>query len=427
MKVDIDTSHSARWKINVEVPKEEVDKEFDKQYRKVSKSVQIKGFRPGKVPRSIIERRYGDQIKEIVTESLVEQTLKKIIEERNIEPLVPAEIESSNIEEGALKFVVIVEVAPQFELKDCTGIEVAMSKVELTGIEVEEELQKLRRQNSKLVEVGKQAAWNDFTEVKIEARDVNGNLLFKEDRMLLPLREDTRPKEVVKSLVGTKKGDKRSVKDTFSENHPEPMLRGKEATFEMEVLTVKEAVLPELDDEFAKDLGFENLDKLRESLREHLLVNKEGEKKSKAFGQIADALIAKHMFELPPALVEQELHALSHQAVDRLTRSIGANAAKDFVEGKREELRKQAQERVRLNMLLDRIAGAENISVSDDEVDAEIEKIAAQINQPKEKLKGMLQKNERIEGLRKDMARNKVMEFLLGKANVTEEKAGEAS
>lgn len=426
MKVDIDNSHPARWKVNVEVPKEEVDKEFDKQYKKISKSVQIKGFRPGKVPRSMIERRYGEQVKEVVIESLVEQTLKDVVEEKKIEPLVPPEIESANIEEGALKYTIIVEVSPQFELKDYTGIEVALPKIEVTNIEIEEELQKLRRENSKLVEVDRTAAWNDFIEVKIEAKDTGGKLLFKEDRMIFPLREETRPKDVIKSLIGSKKGDRRVVKDAFPENHPEPMLRGKDATFDIEVLAIKEAVLPELDDEFAKDVGFESLEKLRESMREHVSVNKENERKSKAYSQIADALIAKHMFELPPALVEQELNLLSQQAADRLTRSIGADAAKDFVEGKREELRKQAQERVRLNMLLDRIAAAEDVSVSDDEVDAEIERIASQINQPKEKVKGMLQKSGRIESLKTDMKRNKVMEIILSKAVITEEKGGEA-
>lgn len=425
MKVDIDTSHPARWKVNVVVPKEEVDKEFDKQYKKISKSIQIKGFRPGKVPRSMLERRYGEQIKEIVIESLVEQTLKDVIQEKKLEPLVPPEIESANIEDGELKYTVIVEVLPQFELKDYSGIEVALPKVEVTNIDVEEELQKLRRENSKLVEVDRTAAWNDFIEVKLEAKDAGGNLLFKEDRMIFPLREETRPKEVVKSLIGSKKGDRRVVKDVFSENHPEPMLRGKEATFDIEVLAIKEATLPELDDEFAKDIGFENLERLKEAVRKQILQAKENERKSKAYSQIADALIAKHIFELPPALVEQELNSLSQQAINRLARSIGEDAARDFVEGRREELRKQAQERVRLNMLLDRIAMAENVSVSDEEVDAEIEKIASQINQPKEKVKGMLQKSGRIEAMRTDMRRNKVMEILLSKATIIEEKGGE--
>lgn len=244
--------------------------------------------------------------------------------------------------------------------------------------------------------------------------------------MIFPLREETRPREVVKSLIGAKRGDRKIVKDAFPENHPEPMLRGKEATFDIEVLAIKEATLPELDDEFAKDIGFENLDSLKEAVRERILRAKENERKSKAYSQIAEALIAKHIFELPPALVERELNSLSQQAISRLSRSIGEDAARDFIEGRREELRKQAQERVRLNMLLDKIAEAENVSVSDDEVDAEIEKIASQINQPKEKVKGMLQKSGRIEGLKTDIKRNKVMEILLSRANIVEEKGGEA-
>jgi len=425
MKVDIDTSHEARWKISVEVPKEDVDKEFNKQYKRLNKSIQLKGFRRGKAPRSILERYYGEQVKEIVIETLVEETLKKVLEEKEIEPITPPEVESAEIEDGALKYSVVVEVTPKFELKEYKGIEVSLPKVEITGVEVDEELERIRRENAKLKEVDRPIAWNDYAEVKIEAHDADGNLLFKQDSMLLPVREDTRPKEVVKALIGAKKGDRRSVKDTFPKSHPEPVLRGKEATFDIEVLAVKEAALPELDDEFAKDLGFENLDELKEKVKERLLAQKEAERKSSAFKQIADALMAKHIFELPPALVEQELNLLSQQAIDRLTQSIGAAAARDFVEGRREEFRKQAQEKVRLNMILDRIAEAEGIEVSDEELDAEIEKIAQQFNQPKEKIKGVLEKSGRIEGLKNDIRRNKVMEFLLENAQIAEDKEEE--
>jgi len=425
MKVDIDASHEARWRVNVEVSKEEVDAEFRKQYQKLNKSVQLKGFRRGKAPRSILERYYGDQVKDVVIEALVERTLKKTLEEKDIEPVSPPEIESADIEEGELKYTVIIEVSPRFELKEYEDIEIDLPRADVTGVEVDEELQKLRRENAKLKEADREAAWNDYAEVKINARDAEDNLLLKEDALVLPLRAETRPKEVVKSLVGAKKGDKRTVKDTFPEKHPEPMLRGKDATFEIEVLSVKEAVLPEADDEFAKDLGHENLEALREDIRGRLVAKKEAERRSKAFSQIADALIAKHMFELPPAMVEQELNVLSQQAVDRLSRTMGAAAARDFVEGRRDEFRKQAQERVRLNMILDRIAEKENVEVSDDELDAEVQKIAEQFDQPMEKIKGMLQKSGRIEGLRSDLVRNKVMELLLEKAKVAEEKEEE--
>ncbi|HDH97125.1 MAG TPA: trigger factor [Proteobacteria bacterium] len=428
MKVDIDSSHEARWRIAVEVPNEEVEKEFRRQYQKLNKSIQIKGFRRGKAPRSLLERYYGDQVREIVIDTLVERTLKKMIEEKGIDLVSPPEVESADIEDGVLKYTVIVEVLPQFELKDYSGIEIVLPRAEVTGVDVEEELQEIRRRHAKLKEVDRQAAWNDYVDVRIEAHDADGVLLFKEDSYTILLREETRPKEVVKSLIGAKKGDRLTVKDSFPKSHPEPMLRGREATFELEVLAVKEAMLPELDDEFAKDMGYESLEALREFVRNELKEMKERDRKSKAFSQIADALIAKHIFELPPAMVEQELNALSQRAVERLSLTIGAAAARDFVDGRREEFRKQAQERVRLNLILDRIAEKEGIEVSEQDLDEEVEKIAQQAGQPKEKVKGTLAKSGRLEGLKRQIARNRVMELLLERAQIAEEEGeGEES
>ncbi|MCK8815842.1 trigger factor [Natroniella sulfidigena] len=422
MKVTKEKIEENKVELNVEIDEKKVDEALEKAYQKIVKEVEIDGFRKGKVPRSILEKRFGKEVlHKDALDVLIPQNYHQAITEAEIEPIDQPEITDVFIEEGKpATFVAEVEVKPEVELGDYTGLEVEKEEVEVTDEQLENELETKRHQHSQLVATDKEEV-EDGDHVLIDFEGSLNGEAFEggsgEDYNLEIGSEQFIP-GFEEQLIGTKVGEETKVEVTFPEEYQAAELAGQDVVFEVEVKEIKEKEVPELDDEFAKDLEFDSLADLKESINQQLVAEAEEKAKRKYENKLIEEIAASSKVSIPETMIEQEIESMLDQFKAQIQQQgIGFDQYLEMSgldeEGMKEEYREQAEQRIKANLTLEAIAEAEGIEVSDEEIEEQVAEIAEQQGQEPEMVKSFLQMQGQLDSLVNSLKMQKTVGFLV--------------
>jgi len=418
MEVTVEEIDSLTRKLKVVLPAEEVSKEFDSAYRKLKSEVKLKGFRRGKVPRSILEKNYGPRVRAEVGEKLVQATYFDAVEREKLDVVAHPDIKTHTFaDDGTFCYEAEVETRPQFELKKYKGLEIEKDELKVGDSEVEAELARLQKEMAPLRSVEDRGiALNDLSIVDFQGYH-DGELIpqVHGESVSIDVGSGRNGEEFEQKLIGLKKGDETRFEIEFPSTMANPVLAGKKVDFEVAIKDVKERVLADLDDEFARDVDgdFDSLDKLKVHIREKILKEKEETAKGGISDKIMQALIAENHFEVPSRLVRYEIDDYIKQTEERLkTNGLTLESAGVNREEMAEHYREVAEKRVRGDFILKQIAEQEKIKLEEADINQGFGRIAEQYNMTVDEVKGFFKRREDMLPFLNELLNEKILKFL---------------
>ena len=417
-----ETTSSTRREIAVEIPVEEVNRETESLIQKYQKLARIPGFRRGHVPASIIRQRFAEDLKSDVVEALVPRYFRKEADKQGLIPVSQPQVTDLHLKDNEpLRFKATFEVMPEVKVDGYKELRAEKPEVTVTDEEVAQSLNGLLERHATFTSVeGRSLADGDYAQVSLDGKPKDGAKEGQDkpvhmDEVLVEIAGKNTMPEFTENLRGASPGDERVFEVTYAQDASEQRLAGKTFTYTVKVQSIKQKSLPELDDQFATQLGeFKTLDEVRQRIREGM----ESERKHTAEHQAKDKLVAELVkrseFEVPEALVDRQIDV-------RLERGLRALAAQGM---KAEDIKKmdlnrlrvgqrdQALQEVKASLLLDKIAEEEKIEVSDEEIDREIEALARQSKQTPEAIRARLTRDGALDRIRSRIRNEKTLDFL---------------
>lgn len=384
MKIDVRDISPVVRALRIEVPEEVVRKEFESAYHALNRRVQVPGFRPGKAPLAVLEKRYAPTVEEDVLRRLIPDFYQRAIKQSGLAPVELPTIEEVHLHhDEPLTFTARVEVRPSFELGTYRGLKLTRQKLEVTDADLDKALELLREQHAQLVACPPEHATAqhdfaliDFTgsvgEQPLPGGSGEGVTVEIGAHGVLPGFEE--------QLVGARAGDRVDVRVTLPADFRHAEFAGKEARFDVTLREIKSKVLPALDDEFAKDLGHDSLAALKDKVRVDLEAHAKHEQTRQYRAAAMKALVEAHRLDLPPSLVEREFQDALAQLSQRLPRGVTLEQAHVDVEAFRREYQPAAESKVKGRLILEAIADREQLEVGREELDDALAKIAQEMH-----------------------------------------------
>lgn len=427
IQIELEELGTVKRKLSIEIPAETAASEFDRVARDFMKHANLPGFRRGKAPLSLIKRRFEGDIRGEVIQKLVPESYEQAIKEKDLKPLGQPSLENLAAKEGEpLMFDALIEVKPEITLPKYKGLSVKVESEPVTDEAVEQELEQLRERNAQLVSVENRAAKDgDFVTVSLQGEyldeEAKGSVdPISEDEVVVQVGDEQTHTAFSEALTGVSKSDEKSFEVDYAEDYPEKRLAGHTLRFSVKVAEIKCKELPELNDDFAKDLReYETIKELRQKIRKTL----EEASSRNHDNEVRKALVTKLNesveFEVPDVLVEERMN-------DRL-RDLAANVVSQGIDPSRsnidwkkirEDMRVDVVNEVQTRMLLDEVAQEEAIEVTKEELEGEIDRMAESMQQPREKVAQYFQQENRLEGLRGDIMRQKALGIISETAKV---------
>ena len=422
MEITVNEVGSLTKKIKIVLPKEEVSKELDAGFRKIRNDARIKGFRRGKVPRHILERTYGQQVRAEVAEKLVQATYFDAVEKEKLDVVAHPEIKTPVFEEdGSFSYEAEVDTRPQFELQNYKGIEIEKEQVSVTDAEIDAEIERLRREIAPLRSAEDRTA-RERDIVIVDFDGFHGGEQMQQvhgENVNVDIGTGRHGQEFENKLIGMKKGEEASVEVDFAADSPNPLLSGKKVEFKIKIKDVKERILPEIDDEFAKDVGeeFDSLAALRKHISEKIHAEKDQALEGDISDRIMQSLIEANQFEVPSRLVQYEINEYIKQTEDTLQRGgLSLEAAGINRADAEERYRETAVKRVRGDFILKKIAEQEEIKVLDEDINNGFARIAKQYNMTIPEVKGYFKNRDDMLPFINELLNEKILKFLRDEA-----------
>ena len=420
MKVEVEELEACKRRLAVEAPVDVVQKEWERAYGRVQKQARLPGFRKGHVPRSLVKLHFADDVRREVAEHLIPDVYRQALTEARIDPVNEPDLQDVKLEENApLSFVAVVEVKPAIAPAGYTGLEVQHAPPAVTDDDVARAIEQLREQQAEFRSVERAAAAGDLVVVDYtlspeghEPTTATGYHFIVGEGTVLP--------EIDAAAVGMRAGETKEIPLRFADDHRMESLRGKSGTASLRVNEVKEKILPALDDEFAKGLGaFETLEALRSEVRAQLESRRAAESRRELEDKVVAAALARHEFTVPEALVMRQIaHQVEHGRERLRRQGVDPDGIQWDYERLITELRPGAEQAVRRALLLEAIADKEQIAVTDEELDAEVAKIAAASQRPAPAVRRLMDKSGDLESLRRGLRERKTLDFLIDRAAV---------
>jgi trigger factor len=420
------TEATCKRELELEIPAENVKKATDKISRDLAKVARIPGFRPGKAPVSLIQRRFADDIKGEVLESLVPEFLTQALHEKKMIPVNRPEVDQVNFgESGLVKFRATFEVLPEFELADYKGLEVEVEDLTIGDAEVDKAIEELRERGATYAPVeGRAIQDGDFAQLKLIGSPEGGGEPIQADNVLCHVGAEETLESFTQNLRGANVGETKTFEARYPDDYPDPKLAGKTYNYSVEVLGIKEKKLPELNDEFAKDVageigGATTLEELRGKIRERLEAAREQRKGDQAREKILEVLIKKHDFPVPESLIEGQMDS----RLERVVRSLAAQGVDpravnvDWVTLRRRQ-RERAVDDVKAELIIDRVATAENIDATEEDVEKEIEHIAGHSGESAAALRARLTKQGALDRMKSKLRSDKTIDWLYRQSRI---------
>mgnify|MGYP005842623729 CR=1 FL=1 len=433
MQVTVEDVSSLTKKMTITLSGDKVEKALNKAYKKLGSEVNFKGFRKGKVPRKVLEKNYGPQVRNEVSEELIQGSYFDALEETKLDAVVHPDIKNPLfVDDGSFVYEAEVDVRPEFELGKDKGLEIELPKIEVSDEEIEAELEEKRRQMAPLRNVEDRAS----REGDIVILDYEG---FEDDKPIkqvvgkdlnVDIGSGTLGAEFEESLVGLKKGEETAKEIDFPADFPNPVLAGKKVRFDLKVKDVKERVLPELDDEFAKDVGdqYETLEDLKKDIHARRYKEKEDVMSGDMSDKIMMGLLEEHAFEVPKQLVEHEITVMIKQLEENLQ---GQNMTLESAGMNREQLKDQyrdtAEKRVRGDFILKKIAEVEEIKLENDDIESGFQRIADKYNMKIDEVKQYFTNRDDLLPFMSELLSEKILNFLKDVTTINYVEAAEGS
>jgi trigger factor len=417
---DAKNKDAVKREISVEIPAAEVARETESIVQKYQKLARLPGFRKGHVPASIIRQRFAEDLKSDVVEALVPRYFRKEAEKLGVVPVSQPRVTDLHIHEGEpLRFKASFEVMPDIPVEGYKELRADKPEITVNDSEVEQALNDLREQRATFTAVeGRSLAEGDFAQASMDGKPKDGEAGAQPvhmDEVLIEIGGKNTVAEFSENLRGASAGDERTFEVSYPEDAPDKRLAGKTFVYSVKVQGIKQKQLPELNDDFAKELGdFSSIDQVRKQIRENMEAEKRHAAERAAKDKLVADLVKRNDFEVPEALVERQIDV-------RLERGLRALAAQGM---KLEDMKKmdlprvrvgqreQAVQDVKSSLLLERVAELENIEVNDDEVNREVEALAQQTKQTAEAVRARLTQDGGLDRIRSRIRSEKTLDFL---------------
>jgi len=409
---------STKREISVEIPAEEVARETETLILKYQKLAKLPGFRTGHVPASVIRQRFAEDLKSDVVEALVPRYFRREAEKQGLIPVSQPRVSDLHIHENEpLRFKASFEVMPKIKVEGYRELRAEKPEVTVTDEEVDQSLKGLQEQQATFNSVeGRALGDGDYAQAALDGKPKDGEAKpVHMDEVLIEINGKNTMPEFTEHLRGVSAGEQRTFDVVYPDDSNDQRLAGKTFTYTVKVNAVKEKSLPELNDEFAKQLGeFATLDDVRKRIREGMQAERKQNAERESKDKLMATLIQRNDFEVPEALIE-------HQVDLRLERGLRALAAQGM---RQEDLKKmdfnrlragqhdQAVQEVKASLLLDKIAEEEKIEVSDEEIDQEVKAMANQSKQTPESIRARLSQDGALERIRSRIRSEKTLDFL---------------
>jgi trigger factor len=410
--------------LSIEIPADAVKAEVDKAYLTLAKKAHVRGFRPGKAPRSVLSHLYGPQVQNDVAKAIIDTTLPQILTDKQVTPVTRPTVETGKVSATeAFSYKARFEVQPDIEEVKYDGFQLYRTKLEATDAMVDEQIESLRLRHATLrapeparPSQKKDVATIDFT-VSVdghEVKDAGGQ------GVQIELGAGQALPELDVALLGKAQGETATCEVTFSDAHPNAELKGKKGTFHVTLTDLKERVLPSLDDEFAKDVGqFQTLVELRADVHTRLTGALQEQSEASLAQQMITKLNEANPLELPPSLVEQQCRVLE-QELSAQARRAGQRVTQEQLKSMHGPIHADAEQKVRAGLLMAAIARKQEIKVTDEDVEKAYAELAQQSGKNIAKVKAEYRENSRRNVLLSMILEDKILDFIEAKSQITD-------
>lgn len=423
-EVSIEDISSVKRKMLFEIPWADVKKELDKAYHVIGKKAKVKGFRPGKTPRKVLEMYYKNQAEEEAVSILVGESYADAVKENRISVVDNPVIDQKGIELNKnFKYTATVEIEPVFEPKDYIGLEVEKEEYEVKDEDVEARLEQLRQMYSTLesIEDNRGIIEGDFVNIDFEGK-VDGKtskkltsknyMLEIGSKIFVPGFED--------QLIGVNKGESKEIKVRFPDDYPSKNVAGKDGIFSVSVNDIKEKRLPDLDENFIKNFdAYDKLEDLKKDIRESLVKENETRINADLKNMIIDRLLENNEFEIPSVFVNRQIDYMALGARQRMINDgMNPEKAAEISSNLHDRFKSEAEKIVKTSLLIHKIAEKESITVDEKDIEVKLRELARKLAQDYESLKASYETNNLKEHLKNEILEQKTLDFLKEKSDI---------
>jgi trigger factor len=410
------TEATCRRELELEIPAETVQKAVARVAKQFARVARVPGFRPGKAPETLIRRRFADDIKSEVLQSLVPEQIERAVSESKLVPVTQPQVDKVDFSEaGPVKFRAVFEVLPEFDLGQYKDLEVEVEDHKIEDADVDKGLEELRDRAATFVPVeGRTIADGDYAQLKLKGIPAGGGEPLEADSVLCHVGGEETMEPFNQNLRGASIGDHKNFDVAYPSDYPDVKLQGKTYTYAVEVLGIKEKKRPELTDEFAKDVSdAQTLDELRKKMRDNLEAARAHRQNEQQREKLLAQIVKAHEFPVPEALVE-------HQMDSRLERTVRSLASQgvdpravnvDWV-ALRSRQKDRSIEDVKAELLLDRIATAEKIEVSEEELEKQIAAMAEHSGESATAVRANLTRQGALDRMKSKIRSEKTLDWL---------------
>lgn len=423
MKNSVESISDVEKKITVQIPKETIKKEIEDAYDMLKDKAQIKGFRKGKVPRNILEMHFKEQVQSDVLSKLINDSYSQALKDNRLDPVSYPKFDTDKFDINKdYSYKATVEVKPDLKVENHIGLELTKDDVNVTEKDIDDVINNLRSSQSILKKKEATALQKgDYAICEIEA--------FMDGKSITPEKGKTQNveigseginKDIEAALLKMKPGDETTVRSKLDDKLPDKKYAGKETEFKIKFKEIRERITPKADDEFARSLGpYKDLKDLREQAREQIKQQRDNSQKVKLQNDLMQKLIENNNFEIPKVMVDSEINYITSDAKMRMARSgLPEDKQKEEIEKSKDEIKKEAEKRVKQYLLLETIADKEKIEVNQNEVNARIEATAKSMNVPSDKIKEYYSRGNALSELKGQIRAEKTLDFIIKKANI---------
>jgi len=410
------TEATCRRELDLEIPADTVQKAVERVAKEFARVARVPGFRPGKAPITLIRRKYADDIKSEVLQSLVPEQIERALSENKMAPVTQPQVDKVDFgETGPVKFRATFEVFPEFELGQYKDLEVEVEDLKIEDADVDKALEELRDRASTFVPIeGRVIADGDYAQLKLKGVPAGGGENLEAESVLCHVGGEETMDAFNQNLRGASAGDHKDFDVTYPADYPDPNLKGKTYSYAVEVLGIKEKKRPELTDEFAKDVSdAQTMDELRAKIRENLEHQLKHKRDDEIKNKLMSQMIESHEFPVPDALVEHQMDALLERTVRSLaSQGVDPRAVNVDWVSLRGKQRDRSIKDVKAELLLDRVATAENIDVSDEDVEKEIELLAQRSGESATAVRANLTRQGTLDRMKSKLRSEKTLDWL---------------
>jgi trigger factor len=413
---------TCRRELELEIPAEDVTKATERVAKELARVARVPGFRPGKAPVALIKRRFADDIKGEVLQSLVPERVEKAVAEQKLNPVSQPQVDKLDFNEGQpLKFRAVFEVLPDFELRTYKGLEIEMPPMDVTDQDVNKALEETRERAAAFAPVEGRAVENgDFAQLKLTGTPEGGGDPIQADSVLCHVGAEETMEAFNANLRGANIGDHKEFDAEYPADYPDQKLAGKKFHYSADVTGIKTKKLPELNDDFAKDVSeAATLDELKTKIRESLEHQRDHRQKDLQRERVIGELVKLHDFPVPESLVESQMdvrlermvRSLAQQGVDPRAVNVDWSALR----GRQQE---RAKDDVKAELIIDRIASTEKIDVTEEEVEEELQHLSSHSGESVEAIRARLTKQGALDRMKAKLRSDKTLDWLARNANV---------